>query len=109
MPSLLRIFRRRPSGCTDHPGLVCFCDEERDRRAGIHRASGLDDGFGGYLCVCGGGRYSATLGCMATDPLVHCQRCTESMPPPQLLDHVRIMHPDVDVEPVEDRVQESGS
>lgn len=43
------------------------------------------------------------------DPLVHCQRCTDSMPPPELLEHVRLLHPDVDVEPVEDLVQESGS
>lgn len=42
--------------------------------------------------------------------LVHCQRCAESMPPPELLEHVRIMHPDVDdLEPVADQVEESGS
>ena len=40
------------------------------------------------------------------DPLVHCQRCTEAMPPPQLLEHVRLLHPDVDVEPVEAAVSE---
>jgi hypothetical protein len=44
------------------------------------------------------------------DPLVHCQRCPEAMPPSRLLEHVRLLHPDVDVEPVEDQVQEeSGS
>lgn len=48
----------------DHKGYVCFCDEERDRALGIHRASWLDDGLGGYLCICGGGRYSAKRGCM---------------------------------------------
>ncbi len=46
---------------------------------------------------------------MPTDPLVHCQRCSEAMPPPQLLEHVRLLHPDVDVEPVDDQVEESGS
>lgn len=44
----------------------CFCDEDHDRAAGIHRASGLDDGMGGYLCVCLGGRYSVKYGCIAT-------------------------------------------
>jgi hypothetical protein len=40
--------------CDKHPSpLTCFCDEDRDREAGIHRASGLDNGFGGYKCVCG--------------------------------------------------------
>lgn len=42
----------------------CLCDEERDRAAGIHRASGWDDGLGGYLCICLGGRYSLKYGCM---------------------------------------------
>lgn len=44
-----------------------------------------------------------------TDPLVHCQRCPDTMPPPQLLEHVRLMHPDVDdVEPVESGYEETG-
>ena len=45
-----------------------------------------------------------------TDPLVHCQRCPDAMPPPELLEHVRLLHPDVDdLEPVESGYEESGS
>lgn len=52
--------------CADHPlcGWACFCDEDRDRKLKIHRCSGLDDGLGGYLCICGTGRYSTVYGCM---------------------------------------------
>ncbi len=42
---------------------------------------------------------------MPTDPLVHCQRCPELMPPPQLLEHVRLLHPDVEVEPVDVNIE----
>lgn len=52
--------------CLEHGPQHCSCDEERDRAAGIHRASGLDDGLGGYLCVCLRGRYSVKYGCMAS-------------------------------------------
>jgi hypothetical protein len=44
--------------------IVCFRDEERDRLAGVHRCSSLDDGFGGYLCVCLKARFSPKYGCM---------------------------------------------
>jgi hypothetical protein len=63
-------FRRRPAWkCAEHgpQGLVCFCDERRDREAGVHRASGLSDAFGGYLCVCLRGSFSVKYGCMAPD------------------------------------------
>lgn len=52
--------------CAEHsdPGMDCMCDEDRDRALHIHRPSGFDDGFGGYLCICGGGRFSARLGCL---------------------------------------------
>lgn len=39
--------------CKKHDPLTCVCDEERDRKAGIHRATGLDNGFGDYMCTCG--------------------------------------------------------
>lgn len=53
--------------CKAHPkiGQACFCDEERDRKLKLHRYSSWDDGFGGYLCICGGGRFSAKYGCMS--------------------------------------------
>lgn len=53
--------------CEMHPGssMRCFCDEERDRLRGMHRCSGLDDGFGGYMCICLETRYGLN-GCMAT-------------------------------------------
>lgn len=52
--------------CAKHSnrGFDCFCDEDRDRAAQLHRVSGFDDGFGGYLCICGGGRFSAKYGCI---------------------------------------------
>lgn len=31
--------------------------------------------------------------------LVVCQRCHEPLPTSQLLEHLRLMHPDVDAEP----------
>ncbi len=38
--------------CADHDPSTCFCDERRDREAGIHRPSGVANAFGGYVCVC---------------------------------------------------------
>ena len=52
--------------CPEHDPLHCSCDEKRDRTSGVHRASGLSDAFGGYMCVCGGGSYSVTYGCLAS-------------------------------------------
>jgi hypothetical protein len=40
--------------CTEHGVLTCFCDEDRDRAAGVHRPSSEANAFGGYQCVCGG-------------------------------------------------------
>lgn len=40
--------------CVEHEGLTCFCDEARDRAAGVHRPSSEANAFGGYRCVCGG-------------------------------------------------------
>jgi hypothetical protein len=39
--------------CAEHPRLTCFCDEERDRAAGIHRPTSAASMFGGYECTCG--------------------------------------------------------
>lgn len=47
-------------------GIQCLCDERRDRKLKLHRVSGYDDGFGGYLCICLGGRFSARSGCMGS-------------------------------------------
>jgi hypothetical protein len=51
--------------CPEHDpqGYHCACDEGRDRAAGIHRASGLGNAFGGYVCVCGNGSWTMKSGC----------------------------------------------
>ncbi len=54
--------RRQP--CAEHDPLTCFCDERRDREAGVHRPSGVADAFGGYVCVC------EDAGCPARSPLL---------------------------------------
>jgi hypothetical protein len=55
--------------CAEHDtqGYHCACDERRDRAAGIHRASGLSDAFGGYECVCGRGSFTK-YGCTDGGP-----------------------------------------
>lgn len=50
--------------CVTHDPLHCACDEERDRAAGIHRASGIGNAFGGYECVCGEGSFTVKFGCI---------------------------------------------
>jgi hypothetical protein len=64
-----KFWQRRTWKCAEHgpQGLVYFCDEKRDAEAGIHRASGLSDAFGGYMCVCQRGSYSVKYGCLAGD------------------------------------------
>ena len=53
--------------CPEHDprGLHCFCDEKRDLDAGVHRHGSMDNGLGGYLCICGGLMVFDT--CLGTD------------------------------------------